>query len=567
MAPELRRSATGSATRSSSPPRSAAGSRGRAVGTARRTARGVRELAREAVGRAAAAGAPGADPAAAPGSRSGCWSSERARHAPDETFFLFEDRAYTAGRGRRPDRQRRPRADLDRGAPGRARRRADGRPAERAGAHGRAQPARRGGGAAAARRRARSARSSSARCGGSSPTPSAPRLPRGTARCTRSCSAGVAAPREFDVPVAGDMEQIDPAAVTLPAWYRPNPGRAGGPGVRPVHRRGRGDPDQPDHQPALGAVGVRHRLVGGADATADTVYSVAPLYHPSGLMMSIGGAIAGGARLAMARRFDPETFWEEVRRYGVTVASYTWTLLHDIVEAPPHPGERDHPVRLFIGSGMPRGLWRRVQRRFAPARVLEFYASTEAGAILVNVRGAKPGSMGRPLPGSARCADRRLRPRRRASSSSARTGSRASAASTRSGMLLARVSAGEQLSGTPLRGVFAREDAWLAHRRPVPPRRRRRLLARGRRRRRDPHRLRARCSPRRSAMRSTTCRRSTWRSPTGSGRPRTRPSWRWPPITLRAGHELTARELAAALAGLDAARDGRRSCRSSTGSR
>ncbi len=118
-------------------------------------------------------------------------------------------------------------------------------------------------------------------------------------------------------------------------------------------------------------------------------------------MMSIGGAIAGGARLALARRFDPDTFWEEVRRYGVTIASYTWTMLHDLVEAPPHPGERHHPVRLFIGSGMPRGLWRRVERRFQPARVLEFYASTEAGAILVNLRARKPGSMGRPLPGSA----------------------------------------------------------------------------------------------------------------------------------------------------------------------
>src|SRR5205085_6826422 len=135
--------------------------------------------------------------------------------------------------------------------------------------------------------------------------------------------------------------------------------------------------------------------------SGDTLYSVTPLYHPSGLMMSIGGAIAGGARLAMATHFDPSTFWDEVRRYGVTVASYTWTLLHDLTEAPPHPGERHHPVRLFIGSGMPRGLWRRVEDRFRPARVVEFYASTEAGAILVNLRGAKRGSMGRPLPGSS----------------------------------------------------------------------------------------------------------------------------------------------------------------------
>ena len=194
---------------------------------------------------------------------------------------------------------------------------------------------------------------------------------------------------------------------------------------------------------------------------ADTVYSVTPPYHPSGLMMAIGGAIAGGSRLAMATEFNPETFWEEVRRYGVTVASYTWTLLHDIVEAPPVPGERHHPVRLFIGSGMPRGLWRRVERRFAPAKVLEFYASTEAAAILVNLRDVKPGSMGRRLPGSA---DVRI------ASYDVDVGGlefgpdgfARECAVNEVGLLLARVSPTEQLSVTPLRGVFAREDAWLA---------------------------------------------------------------------------------------------------------
>jgi putative long chain acyl-CoA synthase len=174
------------------------------------------------------------------------------------------------------------------------------------------------------------------------------------------------------------MEQIDPDAVPMPWWYRPNPGRGGdlafivftgdGAGTRMSRISNR--------RWALSAFGTASSA---ALSSVDTVYSVTPLYHPSGLMMSVGGAVAGGARLAMARQFDPETFWEETRRYGVTVASYTWTLLHDLVQAPPLPGERHHPLRLFIGSGMPRGLWRRVQQRFRPARVLEFYASTEAG--------------------------------------------------------------------------------------------------------------------------------------------------------------------------------------------
>jgi putative long chain acyl-CoA synthase len=265
--------------------------------------------------------------------------------------------------------------------------------------------------------------------------------------------------RVLDVPLTADMEQIDPDAVAVPDWYRPNPGRASdlafilftgeGAGTRMSRITNR--------RWALSAFGTASSAALSSD---DTVYSVTPLYHPSGLMMSIGGAIAGGARLAMATHFDPSTFWDEARRYGVTVTSYTWTLLHDLAEAPPHPGERHHSVRLFIGSGMPRGLWRRVQRRFRPARVLEFYASTEAGAILVNLSGAKPGAMGRPLPGSTRVQIAAYNVARKKLILSA-DGYATKCETDEVGMLLARVSPDEPTNTTPLRGVFARDDAWL----------------------------------------------------------------------------------------------------------
>src|SRR5207342_705739 len=87
--------------------------------------------------------------------------------------------------------------------------------------------------------------------------------------------------------------------------------------------------------------------------------------------------------------------------YGVTIVSYTWSQVLPLVEAPVHPAERDHVIRLFLGSGMPRGLWRRTTDRFAPAGVLEFWGSAERGAILANVSGLKVGSVGRPLPGAA----------------------------------------------------------------------------------------------------------------------------------------------------------------------
>ena len=46
---------------------------------------------------------------------------------------------------------------------------------------------------------------------------------------------------------------------------------------------------------------------------------------------------------------------------------------------------------------MPLGIWRRVRERFHPARVVEFYASTEGNVVLANLSGAKVGSVGRPF--------------------------------------------------------------------------------------------------------------------------------------------------------------------------
>jgi putative long chain acyl-CoA synthase len=71
-----------------------------------------------------------------------------------------------------------------------------------------------------------------------------------------------------------------------------------------------------------------------------------------------------------------------------------------LVDAPPVLGENNNPVRLFAGSGLRAGLWRRLVDRFGPVAVLEMYASTEAHIVLANARGRKLGSVGRPLPGS-----------------------------------------------------------------------------------------------------------------------------------------------------------------------
>jgi putative long chain acyl-CoA synthase len=286
---------------------------------------------------------------------------------------------------------------------------------------------------------------------------------------------GGGGPRELGSGLT-DLERIDPGEVALPAWYRPNPGQAQdlafivftGDGERTRAAR------ITNRRWAVSAFGTASAA---ALTSNDTVYNLTPAYHSSGLLNGISGAVAGGARLALTTHFNPENFWTEVRRYGVTVVTYTWGLVHPLLDSPASPAETDHPVRLFMGSGMPKGLWRRTVRRFAPATVLEFFASTQEDVVLVNTSGEKIGAKGRPLPGSAevrlvRC-DLAAEPpettRHHPTTSSGLgrfageiviggDGFAVPCRTGETGMLLAKVEHGR---AGALRGLFEADDAWL----------------------------------------------------------------------------------------------------------
>ncbi len=195
-----------------------------------------------------------------------------------------------------------------------------------------------------------------------------------------------------------DMEQINPDAVVLPGWYEPDPGLARDLAFL-VFSSVEGEllaKQVTNHRWALSAFGTASAA---ALSAGDTVYCLTPLHHQSGLLVALGGAVVGGARIALSRGLKPDTFVQEIRQYGVTVVSYTWAMLRDVIDQPGFAVHGHHPVRLFIGSGMPTGLWQRVTEAFAPARIVEFFATLDGQAVLANVSGTKIGSKGRPLPG------------------------------------------------------------------------------------------------------------------------------------------------------------------------
>ncbi|MFT3768613.1 MAG: AMP-binding protein [Minicystis sp.] len=258
-----------------------------------------------------------------------------------------------------------------------------------------------------------------------------------------------------------DMEAINPWAVALPADFTPNPGRADdlalvivaqgeGGGLRAARITNR--------RWALSALGAAAACT---ITPADTVYCCLPLHHPAGLLVSVGAALASGARLALASRFAPEVFWHEVRSYGATVAFYAGELGRELVNAPRSAAERRSPLRLFAGSGMRADVWQRLTDRTGVG-VLEFYASTEGTLVLANAAGDKIGALGRPLPGSTEAA---------VAAYDVTAGTIARDAHGRGrrvgpdevGVLMARVDAlGSVGNDRVLRDVFEPGDAWLA---------------------------------------------------------------------------------------------------------
>lgn len=200
-----------------------------------------------------------------------------------------------------------------------------------------------------------------------------------------------------------DMEAIDPAAVVLPAWFEPNTGLARDLALvlfTPTSSGALRASSITNHRWAFSALGAAAACT---LSERDTVFACLPLHHPAGMLVSVGGALVSGARLALGASFDPATFLTEVRRTGSTVVFYAGEMLRGLVLAPATPFDRNHPLRLLAGSGMRPDLARELTRRFGVG-VLEFYASTTHNVVFANASGEKPGAVGRPLPGSAEVA-------------------------------------------------------------------------------------------------------------------------------------------------------------------
>jgi acyl-CoA synthetase (AMP-forming)/AMP-acid ligase II len=131
----------------------------------------------------------------------------------------------------------------------------------------------------------------------------------------------------------------------------------------------------------------------------DTVVALAPFSHVMGFVITLGTALAAGARVVTVPRFEPHGFVDLLERHRVSIVIVPPPVMPLLAGSP-----RDLPdVELIVCGGAPLGadLQRAVAARFPHAKVGQGYGLTETTAVVTipdRARGTEPGSCGRVAP-------------------------------------------------------------------------------------------------------------------------------------------------------------------------
>ncbi|CAB1319072.1 unnamed protein product, partial [Coregonus sp. 'balchen'] len=126
----------------------------------------------------------------------------------------------------------------------------------------------------------------------------------------------------------------------------------------------------------------------------DVIYIPLPLYHSAASLIGIGGTIEMGATCVLKKKFSASQFWNDCRKYDVTIFQYIGELCRYLCNQPKAEGEKEHKVHMAVGNGLRQDVWREFHRRFGEIRMCELYGSTEGNLCFMNHIG-KIGAVGR----------------------------------------------------------------------------------------------------------------------------------------------------------------------------
>ncbi|XP_072290618.1 long-chain fatty acid transport protein 2 [Eucyclogobius newberryi] len=128
--------------------------------------------------------------------------------------------------------------------------------------------------------------------------------------------------------------------------------------------------------------------------TDDIFYINLPLYHSAGFLIGMAGGIERGLTMVLRRKFSASQFWDDCRKYNVTVMQYIGETLRYLCNTPQKDGDKQHRVKLAIGNGVRTDIWNEFLNRFGDIQIRELYGATEGNIGFINYTN-KIGAVGR----------------------------------------------------------------------------------------------------------------------------------------------------------------------------
>lgn len=120
--------------------------------------------------------------------------------------------------------------------------------------------------------------------------------------------------------------------------------------------------------------------------TPDTIqYMVLPLYHNSGFDIGFSSLVVSGGSMVLRRKFSARAFWDEVRKYNISMFIYVGELCRYIYNQPSRPDDADNPLRMVAGNGMRGDLMVPFRQRFNIEILYEIYGATEGVGSFLNM--------------------------------------------------------------------------------------------------------------------------------------------------------------------------------------
>lgn len=153
------------------------------------------------------------------------------------------------------------------------------------------------------------------------------------------------------------------------------------------------------------AVGM---LAGASLKRSDIYYTCLPLFHANAITLTVTTAMAVEAQVALSERFSARNFWDEVRRYNVTVLNTIGAMIPILLKQPERLEDSQNKLRYVMSAACPADMWEMFEKRFG-VELYEGYGAIDGGGfITMNLGNAPVGSIGKPLYGKYRLVDDKM---------------------------------------------------------------------------------------------------------------------------------------------------------------